>query len=376
MRRLRGLRELEEIPACTEAVRLLANLELPEPQAEKLLEDIFRHRREVSTALGRDPGLRVAAVDFLSNVESLLRNPKIVEMSQFEETERSAITDPLTGLYNRRYLRTAMRREVRRSHRYGIVFSLLMLDLDEFKNVNDQYGHMLGDLVLRRVSRVIRRSVREADIACRYGGEEFAVLFPETDRLGTYTVADRIRKGVAASFCERPTGGRRIPMTVSGGIASFPDDGRESSTLVARADETLYRAKRAGRNRVVLHPAERRRSVRYPARPTATVVLLRDGETGARRVAGVNFSQNGALVETDVACSVSDTVRLVLGHESDPLSDEPRVVCGTVVRVERGEPAGARSRIGVAFDRPIPEPLLREHVVRGAVPRSFEEARP
>jgi diguanylate cyclase (GGDEF)-like protein len=366
MRRLRGLRELEEVPACSETVRLLSNLELGEEQAEKLLLDILRHRTRVARALGRDPGLRVAAVDFLSNVESLLTNPKIVEMSQFEETQRSAITDPLTGLYNRRYLRTALRREVRRSHRHGGVFSVLLLDLDRFKAVNDRYGHMLGDLVLRRVSRVIRRGVRDADIACRYGGEEFAVLFPETDRLGAYIAAERMRRGVAASFSERPTGGRKIPMTVSGGIASFPDDGGESSTLIARADETLYRAKRAGRNRVMLHPMERRRSVRYPARPSAAVRVQREGESAHCDAAGINFSLDGALVETDRTWQVSESIRLVLGRDADRLRGEPRVVRGKVVRVEADDAKKGRARIGVAFETPIPEPLLMQQVIRGS----------
>ena len=206
--RLREIGQGQGVPAFSEAMRLLAGLRLPEEAAEELLTDILEHRARMGRALNRDPGVRVAAADFLHNVQQRLTNPMIIERSLFEETERSAVTDPLTGLFNRRFFASTFHREVRRGRRYGVMLSLIMLDLDDFKRINDEYGHLFGDLVLRRVAKLVRRAIRESDTACRYGGEEFAVILPETDRLGAFAVAERVRSRIARSFSEHPTGGR------------------------------------------------------------------------------------------------------------------------------------------------------------------------
>lgn len=265
--RLLEFGRLEEVPACSEALHLLAHLDLPESSSEALLSEIIQHRRALTEALGRDPGTIVAATDYLSNVERLLVNPSLVEMTRYEVTERSAVTDPLTGLYNRRLFRSVLRREVRRSRRYDLVFSLLMLDLDLFKKVNDEFGHVQGDAVLQRVAAITRQALREADVACRYGGDEFVVILPETDRLGAFAVGDRLRRLVRQGFAERPTAGERVMMTVSGGIAAFPADGADGPSIVALADRTLYRAKCSGRDRVCLSAVSRQRHPTIPGVP-------------------------------------------------------------------------------------------------------------
>jgi hypothetical protein len=129
VRRLRDLRTLDGIPSFAATIHLLAHLEMADEVAEVLLCDILDHREKISRALARDPGLRVATVDYLTNVERRLVSPIILEMSTFEETERSAVTDSLTSLYNRRFFLLALDREIRRSRRYGLVFTLAMLDL-------------------------------------------------------------------------------------------------------------------------------------------------------------------------------------------------------------------------------------------------------
>ena len=184
--RLREIRSFEGLAAFSEVVHLLAHVELTEPDAEELLVELLRHRGEMSGQLGRDPGLQVAAIDFLTHVRPLLTNPTVVELTLLDQTERYAITDPLTDLFNRRFFQSALDTEVRRSHRHSLELAVLMLDLDSFKSVNDVYGHPFGDRVLRRAGGAIRRSVRESDTACRFGGEEFCVILPETDRLGAF----------------------------------------------------------------------------------------------------------------------------------------------------------------------------------------------
>ncbi len=168
-----------------------------------------------------------------------------------EETQRLSLTDPLTGLWNYRYLRESLRREVERASRFGRMVSVLALDLDRFKKVNDTYGHAAGDTVLVEFARRVRGEIREVDLAFRQGGEEFVVLLPETDARGAAIVAERL--GVAIRTAPVPVVGHSgvresIPVTVSIGIAVYPDHADTGPRVLEAADEALYAAKAAGRD--------------------------------------------------------------------------------------------------------------------------------
>lgn len=168
--------------------------------------------------------------------------------SQRAELEKLAITDPLTGLYNRRFFMNRLGEEVDRARRYGMSVSLLMIDLDHFKQINDHHGHLAGDRVLKSVAEIMKQ-LRKTDFACRYGGEEFCLLLTNTDILSARNVAERIRKSVAATVAnaaELPT--ERI--TCSIGISSLTKSNDTPEDLLMRADEGLYSAKSAGRDRV------------------------------------------------------------------------------------------------------------------------------
>ncbi len=159
-----------------------------------------------------------------------------------------ASTDPLTGIPNRRMLEIDLRKYGKLAKRYGKKLSLILIDIDNFKGVNDTYGHPAGDEVLRRIAWLISRNIRETDTLYRYGGEEFAVLCPETDKEGSFDLAERIRESIRR---ERfPIGRERhLYITVSIGIANFPEDTRDPMDLLAVADISLYKAKSEGRNR-------------------------------------------------------------------------------------------------------------------------------
>ncbi|HUK55887.1 MAG TPA: diguanylate cyclase [Nitrospiria bacterium] len=166
-----------------------------------------------------------------------------------QDVERQAITDGLTGLYNHREFQRRLGEEVERGKRYGKDFSMLMLDIDHFKSFNDTYGHPMGDAVLKEIAKVIQQSIRNVDIASRYGGEEFTVILPETTGQRAKIVAERIRGSIDE---ERFAGASGHParLSVSIGMASFPADADSRERLITVADEALYFAKEGGRNKV------------------------------------------------------------------------------------------------------------------------------
>jgi diguanylate cyclase (GGDEF)-like protein len=169
-----------------------------------------------------------------------------------ETVQRQAVTDELTGLFNHRRFQEVMAAEVERARRYDQEMGLIMLDIDNFKRVNDTYGHMQGDMVLREVARVLRQSAREIDEPARYGGEEMAVALPQTDLDGAFRFAERVRKRIEALELPLLDGDGTLRVTASFGAASLlasPQPDKEG--LVAAADAALYRAKRSGKNRTV-----------------------------------------------------------------------------------------------------------------------------
>jgi len=171
------------------------------------------------------------------------------EERQREEADRRAVTDPLTGLYNRTYLADALEKECRRAKRYGSPLSCLMLDLDDLQDINDKRGHLEGDSVLRQVAIAIGNSVREIDIAARYGGDEFCVLAPETGLEGAMQLAERLRFAVAAM--EVRAGSRSARITVSIGVFSPATMNQlRPTTLLDHAETALRKAKLTGKNQV------------------------------------------------------------------------------------------------------------------------------
>jgi len=166
----------------------------------------------------------------------------------YQRTQEEAITDGLTEVYVHRYFQDRLSEEVKRAGEARIALTLLMTDIDDFKSLNDTYGHPVGDQVLRSIARVLREGLRGTDIVARYGGEEFAIIMVETAREGGMMVAERLRTAIEAlDFADS---GITRKVTISAGLACFPADAPDERTLIERADEALYRAKREGKNRV------------------------------------------------------------------------------------------------------------------------------
>ncbi len=172
-----------------------------------------------------------------------------VEAQYHEEIYRMTIVDGLTNAFNKRYLTEVLERELARARRYDRPLSLLILDIDHFKQINDRYGHLAGDHVLKELGHLVAGRIRSEETFARYGGEEFVLILPETPRQGALELAEQIRQKVEKQVFEFES--ERIPVQVSIGVAALEGRQLDSQAFMKIADENLYRAKRSGRNRVV-----------------------------------------------------------------------------------------------------------------------------
>jgi diguanylate cyclase (GGDEF)-like protein len=202
------------------------------------------------TVARRDRAFSIAERDLFSYLASQA-SVSIENVDLHETVQRQAVTDELTGLFNHRRFQEVMTREVERARRFGHSLGLILLDLDDFKRINDQHGHLQGDRVLREVARVLLESCREIDEPARYGGEELAIALPQTDLAGAAEFGERLRLRIEALEIPVLGGNGSVRITASVGAAALPQSaGTDKDALVAAADSALYRAKRLGKNRV------------------------------------------------------------------------------------------------------------------------------
>ena len=227
-----------------ELLRLLliewTGLTLEPAAAEREFRRVLRVHRTLREALGAPVSLQTALIHHFHSRRGLLGEPRILSDRDVSALRYNAITDPLTGLYNRRFLLDHLDREVARADRSGGVVSVLMMDLTGFKRINDRLGHPVGDSILARTAGAIRASLRAIDAGCRYGGDEFVAVLPNSDILHSLTVAERIRRRVATIRLPRQVG---LRVGLSYGVASFPTDGRLLDFLLKMSDIRLYRSK-------------------------------------------------------------------------------------------------------------------------------------
>jgi diguanylate cyclase (GGDEF)-like protein len=219
---------------------------LPQAAAD-LWSRILQHKCDMSFRMQRNVRIAVASLDYLSNLTGELHSATVIDESHVTELVRLSQHDGLTGLFNHAYCYQRLDAEVQRYARYGTMVSLMMIDIDDFKALNDHYGHVDGDQVLAALGAIIQGAVRESDICCRYGGEEFAVILPSTSAPEASALAERLRSEIAKAL----PSGRSVSVSI--GVASSNSATATSQVLARRADAALYQAKADGKDRVVIN---------------------------------------------------------------------------------------------------------------------------
>jgi diguanylate cyclase (GGDEF)-like protein len=222
-------------------LRAITHLELRETQAVRIWDEMLARRSELTDQAGHPVSLKTALMDVLAT-EGLLRVPIIIEYDELKKLRLNAVTDPLTGLYNRRLFDVSLEKELNRARRYTQPLGLVILDLHRFKEVNDKYGHPRGDDVLRAAAATLKKALRTSDYAFRIGGDEFALLLPQTDSPQALALSRRIETVFAEMLQPLQLA---VSVSMDHGVAIFPQDADKADQLIRIADERLYCLKHA-----------------------------------------------------------------------------------------------------------------------------------
>ena len=313
---------------CTVILEVMANLSLPPERATDCWHKILGHRDMLAKALARPVNLQTALVDYFFTFDKTFKNPKVIEIEQYEETLMQAQYDKLTGLLNRYSFEDIFQQEISRADRHNSSLSLLFFDLDDFKKINDTFGHLTGDHILRKVSQVILEEKRDEDIVIRYGGEEIVMLLPETGKANSLVVGERIRQKVANITHSHLN--KTFNVTISGGLAAFPYDATDVSNLLDDADSALRQAKKLGKNLIVLFSKDMRRYARCPFKSEILLKEVSFSKPNVDIVFANNISITGIGLLSNTPYDLDTKVQLRV-----PLDDSglPHMIIGKVKRV-------------------------------------------
>jgi len=241
----------------TELFRVLASIEMSsEESAKECWNKIIEHRNSCSRLLGTQFSFRAAMLNYFISENKKLANPKIIEIKIYENTLKSALLDVLTGVFNRRYYEEIIQNEINRARRRKGVISLCVLDIDNFKHFNDAYGHLEGDTVLKTVASIIKKTLRREDIVCRYGGEEFVIIMPDSTAENSFIVMHRIQEELKKERFHDEC------ISFSCGISCYPKDTENKDELFIKADKAMYMSKANGKDQICIYGNDRRNKIR------------------------------------------------------------------------------------------------------------------
>ena len=281
------------------------HLDFTEEEAEKHWTNILVCADELEKKLAKPVNAHLAIVDYFTSKEHRLNSPMLIEIHVFKQTEKLAMVDSLTNVFNRRYMDIVLKKEFNRCERYNKSFSLCIMDLDNFKQINDSKGHQFGDLVLVELSTLIKNTIREEDVICRYGGEEFIIILPETDTAGAFYLAERVRKAVDLTpfFTDNN-------ISFSAGTASYPACAQDITSLIRVADKALYEAKFTGKGKTCEAPPERRRFWRFP-KEWEVEIFSKDANELLSTTKTKNISVGGFQFESKLSYNIDTKLNLV-----------------------------------------------------------------
>lgn len=271
----------------SELLAILANIQVKPFEAAALWKSVCQHLHDLSEKLGRKVNITVALLDYLlSNSESdYINRPKVIDILDYERVAQSAIRDGLTGVFNAGYIREQVSWELTKDLRYRRGGTIILFDLNKFKQCNDEYGHLAGDAVLREFALILKAHTRQSDAVGRYGGDEFLVLMPATLLEGALVVANRIRQAFEDTVVHVPTAPPEgIRITTTGGIAEYKGDIDQPEVLIEAADKALYLGKREGANRVYIEFMVSEDPVHVPREDILDITILDTPEETVRPV--------------------------------------------------------------------------------------------
>ncbi len=327
--------------ACKILIHILTNLDLTTGEAMDSWGRIIDHWEGLCGVLRRQISLRTAICDYFCSIDRRLYNPKLVELKLFEQIDTLSKYDNLTNLFNRHYFDDVLARELARATRHRTPLSLLLIDLDDFKKVNDVHGHLAGDKVLRHIAGIMLEEKRTEDIAVRLGGDELAIILPETEKDSVLVIARRIHQRVETT--PLLYNGQVIPLTLSAGVASFPRDGTNVKDLLNKTDRALYQAKAAGKNTISVYSDNRRRYHRIDFNKTLELEVMDTKPLSTMTVLSKNISASGMLLVSKSTLDLGARIQLKL-----PLKPRQTMqVAGKVVRITAYGPESYD--IGIAF---------------------------
>jgi len=310
---------------------LLANLKFSLEDATLHWHQLLVHRQNLLNQIKRPMALVTVLCDYLTTQEDFGINPKLIDIKSFEHVIRTSTHDGLTGLLNRNYFQDTLGHQLAQAQRFESSLSLLFIDIDDFKEVNDSFGHVAGDSVIRKVAKIIESEIRQSDLAIRYGGEEFVVLMPGTASIDALVLAERIRNNIAESVLVTDAGD--IKMSISGGVATYPVDAKNKEELIYFADSALYLSKGAGKNCISVFKEDKRRFMRIDVNEPVRIRPLDFNSIEEFAGNSKDISIGGILFESSCAFELGTKVQLTIQLNNKG----PTLLIGTVVRVELTE---------------------------------------
>jgi diguanylate cyclase (GGDEF)-like protein len=335
--------ESMDIPARSQFLqrffRTTTHLDLRESQSLQLWEEMLTRRREISEQIGRPVSLKTTMMDILSSA-GMIRVPVVLEYDEFKKLQVNAVTDPLTGLYNRRLFSESFEKEINRARRYGLPLGIVILDLHRFKEVNDRYGHPRGDEVLRAAAATLQKALRTSDSAFRIGGDEFALVLPQTDAAQALALCRRIETVFLETLKPMQLA---VSVAMDHGVATFPQDGDQSDQLIHVADGRLYRLKHASHEHSAEPGAtsatETTAPPAQPPRPEPTPITARPTEKVTTEF-DVASSAAAESITSQKAPEVSEPVSYSVQRKAERVS-----MTGTNAYAVIGEKGVQRARV-------------------------------